>query len=41
VGSTAELSKLLKNQEFKSDWFFCEINILIHKVRNIERKYHL
>lgn len=29
VGSTAELSKLLKNQDLKNDWFSHKINILI------------
>ncbi len=29
VGSTAELSKLLKNQDLKNDWFLHKINILI------------
>lgn len=31
VGSTAELSKLLKNQDLKNDWFSHKINILIDK----------
>ena len=27
VGSTADLAKLIKQQNVKSDWFFVEINI--------------
>jgi hypothetical protein len=40
VGSTAELAKLLKNQDLKNQWFFLKINTLIYKVRSYWEKYH-